>query len=161
MTAVSADVVNDEAKPLLEADLAASLSQLGRDENFRARLMQKLRGIYSNSKLFAFHVDTDSATIDSHGHVFASGEALISVPTKSRKGRSVDASLSIPIKLDGLESSDDPVRQIVIQVAPLQAHYPPDLAQRLAASPSPRRSRAAARRQSGPPQNQSPAPPAS
>jgi transcriptional regulator with XRE-family HTH domain len=109
------------------------------DRHFRAPVER----MYPKARLFSLYVPADSIVVQPSGQFFASGVALISAPAKTRKGAHVEASLSLPLRLSGTWRPDA-LSIEKAELAPIEAHYPPDLALRLRAPQPRRRSPAAA-----------------
>jgi hypothetical protein len=109
------------------------------DQHFRASVER----FYPSSRLFSIFFPLDSILVEPSGKFFASGEALISVPTETRSGAKVAASLSLPVRVSGNVNSARMSFETA-ELAPIESHHPPDLAQRLRAPHSRRRSRSAA-----------------
>ncbi len=136
------------------ARIRSSISKLLSTNSFyEENLKRRLESVYSGARLFSLYVAPDSIVIEPSHRFLASGEALLSAPTTNRRGLQVDASLSAPVRVSGRWSQDAVIVDST-ELAPIEAHQPPDLALRLSAA-SRLRSRRAARSRSGARKNRS------
>ena len=132
-------------------EVASEIAQgLSSKPFYDAALAKKIQSIYSGASLFSLFFPPEAVALGPDDKFFASGDALITVPATNRAAKTVEASISVPVRVAGVwwkadpaSGSYPPMTVMTSEVAPIEAHQPSDLARRLSAAPR-RRSPAAA-----------------